>query len=358
MDIVVIYGGKSTEHEVSVRSAKTIINGLDRDKYSVYAVFIDKNGIFNPIGKITEPIIANSELTKKINNYKLDSIKNFCDFVQNLENPLIFPALHGQSGEDGEIQGFLQTLGLPYAGVGLTSSAICMDKGFADLVMKGANIPHAKFYILTKNEYENTDWSIIFNKILKELGKKVFVKPANCGSSVGVTRANRNNLRTAIETALKYDNRVVIEESIDGVELEISIIGNHNNAKASLLGNYTFVTDIFNYHAKYVDTCTIENVPYPLSEEKTKEVQAIALKTYRELGCEGLSRIDIFMDKNENFFVNEINTLPGMTETSLAPKLWTQLTDMTFSKYLDIIIESAIESNKDRKRIQTSYDKI
>ncbi len=353
--IVVIYGGRSTEHEVAVRSANTIINQLDRSKYIVYGVYIDKSGKFIPYGKIDKPVDSSAKLTLSTNKTRLESISDFCSFIETLDNPMIFPAIHGQTGEDGEIQGFLQTLGLQYIGNRLTASALCMDKGFANEVLKSSGIAKANFIVLTLDEYTGTPIDEITEKVEIICKFPCFVKPANNGSSVGVNRAIKETLSDALKDAFKYDTRVVIEEEIKGCELEVSIIGNFD-AKASLPGSYTYVRDVLDYTAKYSDSQTIENVPHKLEENKTKELQKLALKAYHALGCEGMARVDIFMDENGKFFVNEVNTFPGMTQTSLAPKLWTKLTDMSFSEYLDVIISSAEVSENNRNKIVTSWE--
>lgn len=353
--IVVLYGGRSTEHEVAVRSANTIINNLDRSKYIVYGVYVDKSGKFIPYGKIDKAIDSTAELTLTTEKTRLESISDFCSLIETLDNPMIFPAIHGQTGEDGEIQGFLQTLGLSYIGNRLTASALCMDKGFANEVLKSSGISKSAFVVLTLDEYNNTPISEIIEKIETICKLPCFVKPANNGSSVGVNRATKETLPYALKEAFKYDTRVVIEEEIKGCELEVSVIGNFD-AKASLPGSYTYVRDVLDYTAKYSDSQTIENVPHKLEEDKTKELQKLALRTYHALGCEGMARVDIFMDNNGEFFVNEVNTFPGMTQTSLAPKLWVQLTDMSFSDYLDVIIDSAEASENNRNNIVTSWE--
>lgn len=354
-NIIVLCGGRSTEHEIALRSARNIINGLDREKYRVRVVYVDHAGRFIDRGEMNVPVEKPEDLRAASTDSRAESIAKFVYLAGELENCLVFPVIHGQTGEDGEIQGFLQTIGLPYIGNGLTASALCMDKGFANGVLRAAGLPEARFYVLNHDEYEAADRERLADEIVSACGERMFVKPANNGSSIGVMRASRKNLFEALDNAFRYDRRVVVEEEIRGIELEISVLGTLN-PDASLPGSYTTPREVLDYTAKYNDKTTIENVPYPLEPEKTKELQELALAAYRALGCEGFARVDIFMDEEEKFYINEINTFPGMTPSSLAPKLWTALTDMTFAQYLDRIIESAEESNAARASITTKWE--
>lgn len=352
--IHVLYGGRSTEHEISLRSARNILNNLNRERYEVHATYIDKQGVFVPFGHVVDPIADAADLIRHSEESRLDSIATFASSLQ--KDAIVFPAMHGQASEDGEIQGFLQTLGVPYVGGGITSSALCMDKAFANLLMDQADIPEAKYFILTRYAYENADWNQLQRDITEKVGETFFVKPSSNGSSVGVSKATQENLKEAVDKAFAYDNKILIEEAISGVELEVSILGNQD-PQASLPGSYTYQTAILDYNAKYHDKTLVENVPHPLSDEKTKEVQALAIEAYRLLGCEGLARVDIFMDKAENFYVNEINTLPGMTPSSLGAKLWEVTASLDFPSYLDKLIALAEESYRMRSRIQNNWEK-
>lgn len=353
-NIIVLCGGKSTEHEVSLRSARTVINCLDRSKYRVYAVFLDKEGRFVPLGKIDDPIESPKGLAKTSEDSLLASISKFASFVDTLDQVIVFPVIHGQSGEDGEIQGFLQSLNLTYVGNGIMSSALCMDKGYANQVLRESKLPKLPFYVLSKEDYKKAEKEELEKHIEEVCGLPCFVKAANGGSSLGVYRAEKENFFQAVEKAFAYDRRIVIEKEAKGIELEVSILGNEN-PKASLPGSYTSHKEVFDYDAKYNDESTIQNVPHPLSDEIAEQVQNLALQTYKTLGCEGLARVDIFMTPEGDLYINEINTLPGMTSISLAPKLWTELTDMTMSDYLDELIHYAEESRKSRSEIVTSW---
>lgn len=357
--ILILCGGRSTEHEIALRSAKSVINALDRKKYRVEVCYIDKQGCFLPLGEVG-PIEEERELMRTTHKPRLSTISTFCHLVERLsqksETLIVFPVLHGQTGEDGEIQGFLQTLGVPYVGNRLTTSALCMDKGFANDVFRACGIPEADYLTYTRTQWEadGKNSEAIALRISHSFGFPCFVKPANNGSSVGVNRATEETLAKAIEEAFRFDRRIVIEEEIHGHELEVSVLGN-THPKASLPGSYTSTHDVLDYEAKYNDTSTKENVPHPLSTETTKAVQALALKAYEALGCEGFARVDLFLGDDGKLYLNEINTFPGMTPSSLAPKLWTALTEMTFAEYLDELIGYALESEAAQETVETSW---
>ncbi|WP_071705899.1 D-alanine--D-alanine ligase family protein [Murdochiella vaginalis] len=357
--ILILCGGRSTEHEIALRSAKSVINGLDRKAYHVEVCYIDKKGRFLPLGALTH-IEHEEELVRTSDRSRLETISDFCLLVERLsaesEALIVFPVLHGQTGEDGEIQGFLQTLGVPYVGNRLTTSALCMDKGFANEIFRACGLPEADYLVYTRTQWEadGKKSEALAKRISDSFGFPCFVKPANNGSSVGVSRATEATLTDALTEAFRFDRRIVIEEEIQGHELEVSILGNAH-PKASLPGSYTSTHEVLDYEAKYNDTSTKENVPHPLSPEMTKAVQKLALQAYEALGCEGFARVDLFLGDDGKLYLNEINTFPGMTPSSLAPKLWTALTEMTFRDYLDELIAYALESEAAQNTVETSW---
>ncbi len=348
MNIYILCGGISPEHEISLRSAQSIINNIDRTKYNVKIVYITKEGKFSLLGDIKE-VQSPDELIVDTSLSKEESIKEFID--DSKDTDYVIPCIHGLTGEDGKIQGFLEILGLKYVGNDLLSSAVCMDKAVTNEILDSNNINQAKYRVLRIDEYENMDKNTIWKYIENNIGKSVFVKPANNGSSVGVNRADEKNIIEALDEAFIYDTKVLIEEEIIGIELEISVFGNEN-PKASLPGSYTTDRKFFDYTAKYNDPKLIRNVPHKLSSEKTKEIQELAEETYKILGCSGFSRIDIFMDDEENFYVNEVNTFPGMTQSSLTADLWKATNNTPYSKLIDNLIEFAIERYEKLKNIK------
>lgn len=349
--IVVLCGGQSTEHEIALRSARTVINELDKEKYEIVAYYVDKAGRFLPLGK-KDHVEMPEDLMVKSQASVLSTIRDFVRDMDELEDVMVFPVIHGQSGEDGQVQGFLEMLGLPYVGNGIMASALCMDKGYTNQVLADLGIPEAKYIIVEK---QDLDREALLARVEKELSFPCFIKPCNNGSSVGVTKTTRDNFDQALDEAFAYDHKILVEEMIHGHELEVSVLGNAQ-AKASKPGSYTTTREVLDYEAKYLDRTLVENIPHPLTPEKTREIQELALRTYHALGCEGLARVDIFYGDDDHFYVNEVNTLPGMTPTSLAPKMWTALTDMTFSDYLDAIIAFGQESYEKRQALTYSWE--
>ncbi len=353
-NIVILCGGQSTEHEISLRSAVSVINGLESSSADVTVYFIDKEGRFVPLGNL-DHVEKPEDLIRKSSQSKLESIGSFCRHLSSLKDPMILPVLHGQTGEDGQIQGFLQTLGLPYVGCGITSSALCMDKALMNQVFLACGLPEARFIVIKREDPENADRDALLQRVREELGLPCFVKPANNGSSVGVNKADETNFIAALDEAFTYDHKIVIEEMISGHEVEVSVLGNED-ARASKPGSYTSSHELLDYEAKYLDRAIIENIPHPMTEEQYQKCQKLALLAYHAAGCEGFARVDLFFGADGNFYVNEINTFPGMTVTSLAPKLWTALTDMTFAQYLNALMDYAEKSYARRNSIKNSWE--
>lgn len=351
-DIHVIYGSISTEHEISLRSAQQIINHLNKDKYRVSMTYINKEGRFVVSGFFESNIEKPEKLIRESLLNKRQSIMQFIDFINGLDDPIIIPCIHGSTGEDGQIQGFLRTLGLRFVGNDINSSAVCWDKATTNKMLESYKIPQAKFFVIDRKRYErDEDKDSIVSNIFDVCGEKVFVKPSANGSSVGVNKADRENILEALKEAFLYDNKVVCEEEIIGEELEVSVIGN-SNPKSSLPGSYITSREVFDYTAKYHDEETIRNTPHKLNPTLNKQVRQLAIDAYLATGCQGFARVDIFMDKNENFFVNEINTFPGMTFSSLTADLWKATDKTTYSEILDELISLAIEKFEQEKTLK------
>ncbi|MBY0376554.1 D-alanine--D-alanine ligase [Patescibacteria group bacterium] len=317
LKIGVIFGGKSAEHEVSIMSAKNIISALDKNKYQVVSIKVDKNG------KFSFPMLS-----------KVD---------------VIFTVLHGPFGEDGIMQGVFKEMGKPFVGAGVLGSAIGMDKDVMKRLLRDAGIPIGKFITIKSGE------KISFEEAKKKLGLPMFIKPANLGSSVGVSKVrNEKEYHSAIKDAFKYDLKVIIEEFLMGREIECSVLGN-DKPIASLPGEIILNADFYSYEAKYFDengaivVAPVNN----LSNATTKQVQKLALQTFEVLECNGLARVDFFVKKNGKIYVNEINTLPGFTNISMYPKLW-EASGITPTKLLDRLIDLAIERFSKEQKLKTS----
>lgn len=307
--VCVIYGGMSTEHEVSIISGKNVIDNIDNLKYDIYSIFIDKNGNW-----------LNSEGEK---------IKNLVDYLQSMD--VVFPVLHGKYGEDGTIQGLLDLVKVPYVGCGVLASCICMDKVYAKLIFEKAKIPQAEYiYLKNENTYidENFDEIELNNNeivdlVTQKLGFPVFVKPSNSGSSVGISKAvDDETLIRAIEEAAMYDKKILIEKAVKGKEVECAVIGN-DTVDASTVGQIFSAEDFYSYSAKYKNKQSWTKIPADISQEKMDEIKRLAIKAFKAVDGKGLARVDFFVEDNtERVIINEINTMPGFTEISMYPKLW------------------------------------
>ena len=326
--IAVIYGGMSTEHDVSVISAKNVIDNLNIGKYEIHKIEISKTGEWLSNGK---------------------KIKNIVEELQKVD--VVFPVLHGLYGEDGTIQGMLELLRIPYVGCKVLASSVCMDKVYTKYILSQAKINMAKFvYIKNENIYVDDDLEEIelqndeiIDVVEKKLGFPVFVKPSNSGSSVGVTKANNGQeLIKAIQTASKYDKKVLIEEAIVGKEVECAVLGN-DKVLASTVGEILSAEDFYTYDAKYNNIESKTVIPANISKEVIDEIKRIAIKAFKAVDGSGLARVDFFVQNETNkIYLNEINTMPGFTSISMYPKLW-EHEGLSYSELLDQLIKLALE---------------
>ena len=347
MKIAIMFGGKSPEHNVSIVSATSIISNLDKKKYKIYPIYINKEGIFykyiKPINKI-KILKINDSITE------LEPINNIIEYLKDID--IVFPVLHGSYGEDGTIQGFLEIINKKYIGCQVLSSSLCMDKLYTKTILKSAGLNTTKHLYIKKQEKKYLYLDNYFNqtilsskRLLKEINKQlkypIFIKPSNSGSSVG-TNKSTNNKETIkyIEEAFKYDNKVLIEEAIIGKEVEIAILGN-NILTTSTVGEIKSKEDFYTYNSKYNNKESYTIIPAQIDKKLIKEIQKQAKRAYLACDCKGLSRIDFFIEENTNkIFINEINTLPGFTEISMYPKLM-EHSNINYSKLLDKLIELA-----------------
>ena len=340
----VIFGGTSTEHEVSIVSGTSVIKNLNKEKYEIYPIYIDKAGEWfefepdNKTYKVGDEIVG----TKKI--------ENIWNYLKTMD--ILFPVLHGLQGEDGTIQGMFELLKIPYVGTRVLGSSVCMDKVYIKIIFEKAKLNQAKYIYIRRFEdkyiYINEDFSEevldiqeTVNKIMEKIDFPMFVKPSNSGSSVGISKAkNKDELINSIIEASKFDKKILIEENINGREIECAVLGNEE-VKASVLGEILPAEAFYSFSAKYQnsDSKTVEAPDLP--EELTKKVRELAVKAYKAADCQGLSRVDFFVNDKENkIYINEINTLPGFTEISMYPKLW-EKSGLTYTELLDKLIELA-----------------
>ncbi len=343
----VVFGGRSSEHEVSRVSARFIIDNIDREKYDVAMIGITKSGKWLLYEGPTEKLEDGS--WQKIAEEQSEGKNKSPSIIYKNNLDVEFPILHGCNGEDGTIQGYLELIGMPYVGSGVLGSALCMDKAYAHIVFQNEGIPQANYIVLNRKEIK-TKLDSFLDTIENVLRYPCFVKPSNAGSSVGVSKAHdRNELIAALEKAQKYDRRVLVEEYIDGKEIECAILGN-DELIASKVGEIQPGSEFYDYDAKYNDNTSVTIIPAKIPERTEAIIQKYALCAYKALDCAGFSRVDFFVDNNTgDIYINEINTIPGFTSISMYPKLW-EASGIGSKELIDKIITYAFERHSENKR--------
>ncbi len=352
IDVILVAGGKSAEHEVSVISAQNIAQALNKEKYNISIVGIDKEGHFK---KLSLPTLLESKvISTQTKNTSLSLVAQIDPLEENLSEAsntkVVFPVLHGSYGEDGTIQGLLKIMDVPFVGAGVLGSAIGMDKDVMKRILRDANIPIADF--LTYRAYQKD--AIVFNEVVNKLGLPIFIKPANLGSSVGISKVKtEDEFKQALETAFIYDDKIIIEEFIDGRELECAVLGN-DFPEASAVGEIKPTHEFYSYEAKYLDpNGAALSIPANIPEDKSKELQTLAVATFKALEGEGMARVDFFLKKSGEIIVNEVNTIPGFTTISMYPKLWAH-SGLSYDKLLDKLIDLAIQKYHQKNKLKNN----
>lgn len=343
----VIFGGQSTEHDVSIVSGTSVIKNLNKDKYEIMPIYIDKNGDwYKYIKNISDIDILNiGEQPKEI-----VKIENVYETLKNED--VIFPVLHGLYGEDGTIQGLFELLKIPYVGCKVLTSSICMDKIYAKMIFDKAEINQAKsitlnvnddkyIYIDDKLNYKTKTEDEICKIVKEKLGYPAFIKPSNSGSSVGVNKASNDvELKKFIDIAKKYDKEILIEEAINGKEVECAVLGNED-VKASSVGQILSAEDFYDYDSKYKNVESKVIIPAELDKDISNKIRETAIKAFKAVNGSGLSRVDFFVDRDTSkIYLNEINTMPGFTNISMYPKLW-ENEGLKYGDLLDELIKLA-----------------
>ena len=348
-NVYVLYGGKSAEHEVSLKSASAILNALDKDKYNVYPVYITKKGVWNCLGLLKEEIKSIDQLQVESNESISTSLGKFLtEILDDSQRNVVFPAIHGTFGEDGTVQGLLEIINIPYVGNEVLSSAVGMDKVIMKDIFVKHNLPVTNYTSLRLHQWKENKENEL-DEVEKSLSYPLFVKPANLGSSVAVNRVeNREQLKQAIEEAFDYDVKIILEEEVVGREMQVSVIGN-DDPKASIPGEFIIHRPFFDYEAKYNDKSTTPVIPARLTAEVTEKVRELAVKAFKVLNCYGLARVDIFVTDDNEVLLNEINTMPGFTKISMYPKLW-EASGLNYSELLDELINLGFENFEQKKK--------
>lgn len=350
--LLVLFGGASSEHEVSCLSAASVLTHLDENKYEIYKAGITKKGNWfltdSPISNIADGTWTEQSgnrpaaLSPDPSVHGLIALKDEGAY-EIIPIDVVFPVLHGKKGEDGTMQGLLDLSEIPYVGAGTTASATSMDKAITKLMVQETGVKQADFYLTDRFTFASDPQGILEAVERHFKGNyPLFVKPANAGSSVGISKAkNSKSLFNAIRIAAEEDHKVLIEEAIVGREIEVAVLGNRH-PKASLVGEILAANEFYDYDAKYVNGESKTRVVTDISEEKEEEIRQAALIVYTAMGCRGLARVDFFLSEADEVIFNEINTLPGFTSISMYPKLW-EATELPYSELLDTLIALATD---------------
>ena len=350
LSVCILFGGMSPEHEVSLRSAESVLNHIDKEKYNIYPVGITKSGEWILFGSQDYSMLPSGEWVNCSENRKaaispvrgqgLLSFEGDCVVRERID--VVFPVLHGENGEDGAMQGLLKLAGIPYVGPHVAPSAVAMDKTLTKLVIDQAQIPQAAWHLVRRGDLGRMDHVIC--ALENKFTYPMFVKPAGTGSSVGVSKAaDRLSLEKALCAAAEYDEKVLVEEFIHGREVEVAVMGN-GNPVASVCGEIDSGAEFYDYDAKYITDTSTAYIPARIDAEVEEQVRDYAVKAYQAIGCQGLSRVDFFVTFEDSRVVfNEINTLPGFPSISMYPKLFAA-SGIPYSQLIDELLQLALEA--------------
>ena len=364
INLGIIFGGRSGEHAVSLMSAKSVLKVLDQEKYCVTCIGIDKEGIWWSGENVLEalekgttnglcrvfmlPEPGMNKLFKRNTTEAGETITVITDL------DVVFPVLHGTFGEDGTLQGFFEMADIAYVGAGVLGSAVGMDKSVFKDVMRSHHIPVVEWVTCTRKDIER-DMDAIIERCEAISPYPLFVKPANLGSSVGITKVkNRSDLLEGLLEAARYDRRILIEKGVNAREIEVSVLGNED-CRASIPGEIKPADEFYSYDAKYINDKSELFVPAPISQELSERVRDLAVKAYQAIDCAGLTRVDFLLDKDsEALYLNEVNTIPGFTSISMYPKLW-EASGLSYPDLIDDLISLAFERKQERDKSKRTY---
>jgi D-alanine-D-alanine ligase len=368
--IGVIYGGRSGEHEVSLASAAAVFQNLDPERYETIAIRIEKDGRWSlprrpPAQmKAADVIQSKPELSEQarethlVANPGTDTLltidrRDDHVVVSGLGLDVVFPVLHGPYGEDGTVQGLLELANVPYVGAGVLASAVGMDKAVMKLVFAAKGLPICDYEVVLKRDWQQNERALM-NQLAAKLGFPVFVKPANLGSSVGISKAKHaTELRDAVNLAAEFDRKIVVEAAVAKArEIECAVLGN-DDPEASLPGEIIPSREFYDYEAKYLDESSRTIVPAQLTKKQTEEVRRLAIAAFKALDCAGMARVDFLLAGNGILYLNEVNTIPGFTTISMYSKMW-DASGVPYPKLLDRLIELAIDRHAEKQQLRTS----
>ena len=353
LSVCILFGGISPEHAVSLRSAESVLNNIDKEKYNVFPVGITREGDWIHFGGTDYSMLPSGEWINHPDNRRatispirgqgLLRFEGDCVVRERID--VVFPVLHGENGEDGAMQGLLQMAGIPYVGPHVAASAVSMDKTLTKLVVDNAQVPQAAWQLVRASELHHRMDGVL-SMLEQKFEYPMFVKPAGTGSSVGVSKAaGRDDLREALLNAGEYDEKILVEEFIHGREIEVAVMGN-DNPVASVCGEIDSGAEFYDYDSKYITDTSTAYIPARIDENVEEQVREAAVKVYSAIGCQGLSRVDFFVTYEDNRIVfNEINTLPGFTSISMYPKLFAA-SGIPYGELIDELLKLALEACK------------
>ncbi|MCH7976605.1 MAG: D-alanine--D-alanine ligase [Bacteroidetes bacterium] len=357
LHVGLIYGGHSPEHEVSIKSARNVFRALDPERYTVTPIYIDRKGRWHVedspahiLGEAEESSSAEILFSPMNDAGAILTTSDETTELRHLNLDVAFPMLHGQNGEDGRVQGFLHTLGIPYVGADVLASAACMDKEVTKRLLRDASLPITPFRVLHRaDEHPPT-----FDELVNEFGAPFFVKPANSGSSVGITKVEQEaDYADALTYAFDYDRKILIEKGISGREIECAVLGNEH-PKASVLGEIVLTAEFYTYDAKYIDAdASRMEVPADIPVDISDRMRTMAEAACRVLGCEGMARVDFFLSNDLEVLISEINTIPGFTLRSMYPVMW-EHTGLPIGALVDRLIQLGLERHARDGKIKTT----
>ena len=356
--VLLLFGGRSAEHEVSVVSARSVYAAIDRERYDVVLAGIDQQGRWYFGGKDGESlssstVVPDGQVLARLSTTGPNLVAEDGNDLPDSEFDVVFPLLHGPYGEDGTVQGLLELAGLTYVGAGVAASAVGMDKVLARAIFAASGLPQTRYSVISRSDWRRAQVSVV-ERLEGEHNYPLFVKPANLGSSVGISKVHdRQGLQAGLELASHYDTKLIVERSVENArELECAVLGNEY-PEASGVGEIIPGAEFYDYTTKYIDDRSELVVPAVLEKSETESIRELAIRTFKAIDCSGLARVDFFMRSDGSVLVNEINTMPGFTPISMYPKLWAAA-GVAYGDLIDRLIQFGLERHLDRKDLQTT----
>jgi D-alanine-D-alanine ligase len=357
--VLLLFGGRSAEHEVSVVSARSVYAAIDRERYDVMLAGIDQQGRWYFGGKNSESLLSTTTVVPdkhvpaRLSTAGTSLVSEDGDDLPDSDFEVVFPLLHGPYGEDGTVQGLLELAGLAYVGAGVAASAVGMDKALARAIFAASGLPQTQYSVIARSDWRRAQVPVL-ERLEGEHDYPLFVKPANLGSSVGISKVyDRQELQAGLELASQYDTKLIVERSVENArELECAVLGNEY-PKASGIGEIIPGAEFYDYTTKYIDDQSELVIPAVLEKSESEAIQELAMRTFKAIDCSGLARVDFFMRPDGSVLVNEINTMPGFTPISMYPKLWAAA-GVAYGDLIDRLIQFGLERHLDRKDLQST----